>query len=81
MNDFVYAGCLYRTHDKMVAAAIEDWVIAGGLNNRATVSEMLASATDADLAAELIASGWEIKGATQADIEGAIADFRADFAA
>ena len=59
MTQYYFAGSLYRCSNDMHMACAEEWLSAGGKNDRQTMLEFLSKMTDAELTEDCW-SGWNL---------------------
>ncbi|MGP9804047.1 hypothetical protein [Paracoccus sp. NSM] len=72
-----FNGIRYKTRADMLAGFAHDFMTGGGLHSPDQVAHLLAHLTDAEAAAEAF-DNWDLGDMTHAEVEAAIAQFRAD---
>ena len=76
---YEHGGLLLDSYERYVAALVESWMFADGLNGDADVRRFFETRSDAELAAELF-DGWLAEQnqheVTLADLAGAMAALR-----
>ena len=72
-----FAGMLFDTHEKLVEAVAQEFMMAGGINSPDQITDILNDMSDTDLAAEALGM-WQIANVTHVELTEAISRFRAD---